>query len=88
MPESGVVLRATYKDLPAETTPVTTVLSAPESVPESTADETPDTTPETDAPQAPNENSPLRFAVYGTIGVGFVMVIVLMAVVLINKKKE
>ncbi len=88
MPESGVVLRATYKDASVETAPVSTESPAPESVPESSSDETPDTTPETDAPQAPNEDSPWRFAVYGTIAGGFVMVIILMAVVLINKKKE
>ena len=48
----------------------------------------PDTTPETDAYEAPNQDSPLAYLVYGTVAVGFVMAIVLAAVVLINKKKE
>ena len=97
MPESGVVLRATYKDAPVITTPATTEPVQPEMTPETTeknaVENTPDTsTPDTSAPDAdtpaPNEDSPLEWLVYITIGVGVVMVIVLSAVVLINKKKE
>ena len=88
MPASYVVLHALYKDAPLETQPQTTAQKQPDSVPESTVEDTPDTTPDTDGPQVPNEDSPLRYAVYITIGFGFVLLIVLAAVVMINKKKE
>ena len=96
MPESGVVLRATYKDIPVETTPVTTEPVQPETTPESVVDQTPETssndtpetTPDTTPPTVPDQESSFEWLVYVTIGVGVVMVIALMAVVFINKKKE
>ncbi|MBR6768964.1 MAG: metallophosphoesterase [Clostridia bacterium] len=88
MPESGVVLRATYKDAPAETTPVSTVVKQPESTPEGTGSLTPETTPDTESTNTPNENSALAYLVYITIALGFVFALTLAIVVLVNKKKE
>ena len=94
MPESGVVLRATYKDIPVETTPVTTEPVQPETTPETAPVTTPDTTentPDTTVPdttEKPDGNSSLEWLVYATIAVGVVMVITLMVVVIKNKKKE
>lgn len=90
MPESGVVLRATYKDVPATTTPVTTEPIQPETAPVTTSDTT-ENTPDTTAPdttEKPDGNSSLEWLVYATIIVGVGMVFILMVVVIKNKKKE
>lgn len=90
MPESGVVLRATYKDAPvAETTPATTAPQIPESTPESSAIVTPDTTPDTTpSDDTPKENSDLRLIVYVSVAVGFAFALTLAIVVIVKKKKE
>ena len=94
MPESGVVLRATFKDapLPPQTTAVTTQPKVPESTPMTAPDTTPittpDTTPNTEEEQAPAEIGGLQWTVYITIGVGIAFALTLAVIVIVNKKKE